>query len=303
MKKSGQRPFDTKSWIWITILFFLWGSTWPIGKIAIGFFSVESLVALRFLSSGFLMTLYLVLSKRISKIPKRVILVALGIGVFQYFLYYLLSYYALMVMDASRASVISSSYPLFTALLTSEFWKEKRSILARLLGFTLGILGVTVSVGYYPWKSGLAVDIKDFIMLSATISLALGSRILKYMEDDVYILEATSIGMIFAGILASLKLSIQGGKLISGSTIMAWAAFTYLVLVGSIFVFLMWNKLIVKNPLLEVASLNYLLPIFGVLSSHILLHEKIGLDLVIGSLLIILGIFIITSKLRLHPEI
>jgi probable blue pigment (indigoidine) exporter len=300
IKNFPKRGFRSKSWLWIIFLFLLWGTTWPLGKIATNYFAPELLVTLRFTSAGLILVLYAAFSGRLKRIPKRVILVALGIGFFQYFLYYLLSYYALHDIGASKASVLGGSYPLFVALMTREFWKEKKFILLRLLGFLFGLIGVAITVGYTPWSSGLFMGIGDFLMVAASLCLALGSRLLKFMRSDDYTLQVTAFGMVFAGIFASFTLPLQSNLFLINTWI-AWIILIYLVLIGSICVFLMWNRLIIRNPLVEIASYNYLLPIFGVFTSYIILRENISFSLILGSALIIIGIFL-TSTNKVWPQ-
>ena len=284
----------------VTVLFFLWGTTWPIGKIAITFFQPTYLVAIRFLVAGTILFFYIIfmMPSRLSKISYRIVLISFVVGFFQYFSYYLLSYIALGDISASKSSVIAGSYPLFVSIMTSTFWREKKMLIRRLLGFFLGVLGVSISVGFNPFTTGTKANTGDCVMILATIALALGTIMLKQLKDDDNLLLVTSFGMIFAGFLSGLLilLNVQITREVYINTPLAWLTLSYLIFIGSITVFLMWNKLIILNPLIETASFNYLLPMFGVFSSYILLNEKIGINLLTGGSIIIISIIIINAN-------
>ena len=70
----------------------------------------------------------------------------------------------------------------------------------------------------------------------------------------------------------------------------------YLGIIASGVCIWLWNKSITEIGLISTNNYLYLLPVISVVTSNILLHEEISKYIIIGTLLILIGIYCVRTK-------
>ena len=198
-------------------------------------------------------------------------------------------------MKAGRAAIIAYTMPVWASIL-GIFILGERLAPASLAGLCLGIGGLAILIGPDIKAIGSA-PLGAVFMLGAAISWAGGTVFMKYFRWRMPIIVLIGwqlilggipiiIGtLIFEPITAILQLSWRGAL-----------AIAYIIILGMIFCYWIWFKVIELFPA-NVASIGTLaIPIIGVFSSAVILGEKVGFQEIAALILVVMALAIILIK-------
>jgi drug/metabolite transporter (DMT)-like permease len=209
--------------------------------------------------------------------------------------WHLCSAYGLVYMDAGRAVIIGYTMPVWASILGS-FVLGERLTLARLTGLFLGIAGLLILIGPDLKVLG-SVPLGAIFMLGAAVTWAGGTVFLKYFRWTIPITVLTGWQLILGGIPV-----IIGAFILEPMTVLlqvSWRAILatgYAILIGNIFCFWAWVKVVNLFPA-SVASIGTLaIPVIGVLSSAAVLGEPIGFGEIAALILVVMALSIVMIR-------
>ncbi len=202
-------------------------------------------------------------------------------------------FYAIRNMPLNISTVIQYTYPLFISIFAGIFIKEKITMNI-VLGLILGWIGILVILNQSQ-LAHLNVEIEKSSILIAffgAISTALAYVTVKKLSltEDVFIIikyfPLVSVSTLFPFVLINWVTP----NLIELIWIMGIGIFTQL---GQTFLTLGLKNL----PASEASSINYLQVFFGSTWGILFFSELININFLFGSLLVLLGTIISTSKM------
>jgi len=279
-----------------------WGVGFPIAKIGVEVIHPFSFAFIRFS----LVSVFFVLFFRLSPFNlalklkdnfTTVFLMALS-GILLYGVFFL---FALRFTKASDVSLISGANPIITAIIAYFLLKERTGGLG-VAGIVLSFVGVAfiVSNGSLKTFLNLNFNIGDLFMLIATTMWAFYSVITKKALFKLDIFEAVCLTSFF-GALMFLPLALIFGDLLSFKEypLKGWLSILYMVFFSTIFAFSAWYKGIEQIGAARSSVFVNLVPVFGVLTSVVVLKESLKLSEILGGLLVIAGV-VITNRKRVN---
>ena len=282
-----QRPLAIAALL-VTVL--IWGTTFVATKVALREVPPFALSLLRFLL-GLLVLLPLAWSEqRRSRRPLPWPELFLA-GLLGGFLYFTLQNVGLVYTTAAKASLIVTSVPAFTALLSAIFLAERTSRL-RAAGVVASMLGVAVIVaagGDELWAGGTLWG--DLLMLGCALTWAIYTVQAKSLERRVppAVLSAASVG--FGALFLLPFTAWEGwGQPWPAPTATAWAAIAYLGLVASAAPFLLWNLALKSVDAGEAAVYTNVVPLVAVASAVLFLNESLTANQLLGGVVVVLGV-------------
>lgn len=206
-------------------------------------------------------------------------------------------------IDSGLSAVLNSMTPLFTILFTVAAFKSERLTIPRLTGVILGFTGVAILTG---------ADVTDLASTSIQAQLAvLFSSICyglafayarRYVKSDPIVLAGSQILLAFLIVTPiALVLGSPGEVNLSPAVIAAALA---LGLLPSGVAYILYYRLIRDVGATMASYATYLIPIIGLFLGWLILDESIGLQHVVGVMLILTGLAIATTLHRdqLPPE-
>ena len=120
---------------------FLWGSTYPITKYILGYFTPIRVIAIRFSAASLI--LFLIYHKRFKGTSKEVYRAAIGMGTV-IFLAYLINQTGTIYTDSSKQAFLTGAYvvlvPFFSFVLNKKYPKPKEIFAAFLCFFGISII-------------------------------------------------------------------------------------------------------------------------------------------------------------------
>jgi drug/metabolite transporter (DMT)-like permease len=277
----------------------LFGGTWPAGKEAAARVPPAVVADLRFASAAVLLWAWARLSGRPVRRPARAdlpLVVALGFSVV--FAYNLCFLYGLRHAPASDGSVlVPGLIPAATTLLAWPVLGERPT---RRTGVGLAIALVGVAVVADPaGHVGIGRAVGDILFVGAALSWAaytLAGRpaIARYgsVSANVY---ATAVGAL---LLLPVTFLAGGWGSLAAAPAQSWGGIAYLSVAGTVLGFVAFYEgvRLLGGP--SASSFALLVPIFGVLSSVLVLGEHVRPGLAIGGVVVLVGLWLVQAPRR-----
>jgi drug/metabolite transporter (DMT)-like permease len=291
------------------IVTFFWAIGHPLGRIIVRNIHPFQLGTIT-LGTGFIsLLIFLVATGRIKKLMKlslRDTFSSLGLGIFGFFLYQILTFSALARIPASMNAVLVSTNVVFIAILATLILKEHITLI-RIIGILLALFGaviVTFNKGFSFGEGAGSMDLLGCAFsLLAALSFALysilGKRILA--NNDSLIIAGIAL---FSGtvLLAILTASTVGFTevIFAGWRTISLMIFLGLTMIG--IAYPLWFTCLKRLPVSHVSIYIYITPIFAVILSFIILNERFSWLFWVGGVFILGGI-IITNRSALKKSV
>lgn len=290
---------------------FFWGITFVCTKTLLEDFSALEILFFRFTAAYIGLWIMRPKFERINK--KDNLFYALA-GLSGVVVYQFAENIAVNFTTASNVSVIVSICPLFTAIITQIFLKEKHITPFFILGFFVCIFGITlVSLN---GKTNFSINPKgDLLALLASIAWGFYSLVLSIINKKNYDMICSTRRIFFFALIWMIPLMISGvfvdesgleGGLAESMRVtlsslengvrfskpMNCIYILFLGLVGSGFCFAAWNRACYELGTVKITKGLYLIPVITIIFAFFVLGEKITWMGAIGTIITISGLFI-----------
>jgi drug/metabolite transporter (DMT)-like permease len=278
----------------ILLTTFLMGVAFPIGKMGLAYAPPFLLMGIRFVLAGVLLALIVVNKPRPRN--KKQWLQAAAIGLFQSAGVMGCAYFSMRWITSGEISIITNTNPLLViilgTLLTGAVYRRRQW-----LGVAVGFVGVIITFGFH-------LDFQPGTLLSfaGAVCFAAATLLIKRWGPAFDMTVLAAYQMLFGGI-ALLILSATTEHphfIVTGTSIII---VLWLAILCSIFQFSFWYYLISKGDPAKTSAFLFLVPLFGVLTSWMLLGEKVDWYVYAGGVFICVGIFLVNWEGKAEPNL
>jgi drug/metabolite transporter (DMT)-like permease len=289
----------TKDWLLFWLLGFVWGTSFLWIKIAVTEISPMMLVSFRtlFAMLGLGLFLLVVRSARGTwRQVRRQIWVYIFLGVINIVIPWLLISWAGQYIESGLSSILNSTMPLFTIMISPFFVSDDRFTLAKAVGLLAGFTGVVILL--YPnlgtvWSNHLAGQAAVLLAAlcyggSTVFARKMAKGLPSQMQAFLQFFIATVV--IWGFTLASDR------PLVFPRLPITWLALVWLGLLGSGLAYIIYFDLLPRIGPTRMAMVTYILPLVAVLLGILFLGERFHWGAIIGALLILSGITIVNLK-------
>jgi drug/metabolite transporter (DMT)-like permease len=202
-------------------------------------------------------------------------------------------------LTASLAAILNSTTVMFTAVVAAV-WMGDALTARKVVGVVLGIVGVTVLVGWDPIVMNWFVVLSVGAMLAASLAYALGSVYAKRTFAGSPPL-AIAIGQLTAAATLMLPLAAVSVPDERPSTIVVLSILG-LALPSTALAYMLYFRLIENVGPTSTSTVTLLVPLFGLLFGVVLLDEPVGLGTLAGLVLILSSVTLITGLGEARPK-
>jgi drug/metabolite transporter (DMT)-like permease len=276
----------------VGVFLMLWSSAFAVAKLSLTDCPPLLLLAARFLIAGVLMFGIAAVSRVRWTLGRREVLLFALLGIANQAIYLGVGYVALRDVSAGLAVLIFSANPIVTAVFAALVLGE-RMTWGKAAGLVLGITGVAFIV-----QSRLSIGsdhLRGILLTVVSLLSFVGGTILfkRYApKDGLWI--GNGVQSLAAGI-ALLPFSLATESI--GDIVPTWrlfACFAFLVLLVSVFAYLLWFKILTVSGATAASSYYFLMPPLGMLFGWLLLGEHVALSDLVGIIPVVLGIYLVT---------
>lgn len=264
-----------------TLCCLLWGSAFPAVKAGYALLSIApGDTASQMLFAGYRFTLAgLVLLAFAATTGRRLLLTprqsgqVVLLGLTQTSIQYVFFYVGLAHASGVKAAIVNATTTFFSVLLAHLLYRNDRLNAGKALGVLAGFAGVVVvnlSGAGFDFEFTLLgegfIAIAAFVLAAATIY---GKRLSQHLDATVM----TGWQLLIGGAVLCLAGFGLGGR-VGGFDFASGALLGYMALLSAV-AFALWSVLLKHNPVGMIAVFNFLIPVFGVMLSALLLGESL----------------------------
>ncbi|HCX9010656.1 TPA: DMT family transporter [Staphylococcus aureus] len=264
----------------------LWGSAFPMIKIALNDFSAESLSAFRLILATIILLPFVII-KKLPTPELRDIPVIFILGFCVFVIYHTALNFGETLISAGISGILVSTTPIFSSALAYIFLKEhfsKWNWLSSLVAF-IGISIISISKDDYTTINVLGV----FIILLASFSESLYFTFQKkYIEKYGFI--AFTLYTIMASSPFMLIFIPEIINDIHGATFTSIVSVLYLAIFPTIIPYVLLAYIVKSVGVSDATMSLYLTPIVSLLLSYLLLDELPTTLAIIGGIITLLGV-------------
>lgn len=262
------------------------GVAFPVGKMGLAYAPPFLLMGLRFVLAGGLLAL--IVARKPQPRGRQWLQAAL-IGLLQSAGVMGCAYYSMHWITSGESAIITCANPLLVIVLGTLFTGAKYRA-GQWLGVAIGLAGIGVSFGLR-----LGIQTGTFIGLAGAFFFAVSTLLIKRWGPafDMNVLAAYQMLAGGAGLLALGAIAETPRLAVTPASI---AILLWLAAVCSIVQFVLWFFLLRNGDPAKTSSFLFLVPLFGVLSSWVLLGERVSWEVAFGGALIGIGIYLVNRE-------
>lgn len=294
---NGKGSPPISEYLLLLLLAALWGGSFTLIKVALEGFPPATIVTVR-IALGGLILLALALLRR-DKFPKNWLrwLELFVQGVLQGALPFFLITWGEKFVDSSVAGIINSTPPMFVFLITVFILQTSKFDMLKLVGIIFGMLGVAL-IAYS--QAGELTENNIWAVLAvlgASCSYACGAIFGKRFGDQSVFVTAGASLLLATLLIAPFAYFLEDPFSIEPA-IRPTVALIALTLLSTALASLIFFRLIKTLGPLATTSNAYLRALFSILFGVVFLSEPISLSVIVATLLIFMGVFMVTGKFR-----
>lgn len=281
-------------------IYFIWGSTYLLNKIAVTELPPFFLASMRFLTAGVIIFIIAKFMKLDLAITRKqfinctfagFLFLVYGNGVFVW---------ALKYVDSGFGALEASTQPLFVLLLM-RLIDGKKMQTNSILGVILGIIGMYILVSQRELVTQEGTLLGMFMILTCVLSWSYGSVFVSKAILPKNYFVSTAYQMITSGILLLISSLVFDETWISPlkwSIPVQWSMLL-LAVFGSVVAFTAFNYLLKVVSPEKVSTSAYVNPVIAIILGWYVLDEAISLQTIIAAIILLTGVYFITTKRKI----
>ncbi|MGA8898286.1 DMT family transporter [Bradyrhizobium sp.] len=272
-----------------------WGFNWPVTKYLIGFLPPLTLRGTTGVIGAVLLAILALLWGQTLHVPRaywpRLVLAAiLNVGCWM-----VLMGFALVYLPASEAALIAYTMPVWAAVLSWPILGERPNGL-RVLSLVMAFAGMSAILGGNGFAASLSKLPGIIMALGGAISFAVGAVLAKKLPLDLPPVSAAAwqigIGCLPVAI-AGLLFEKSDFAALSGN---GWLLFGYSTVGQFCIAYVCWFAALARLPASVAAIGTMAVPVIGVVTSAIALHEPLGIGQIAALIFTLAGVALATQS-------
>ena len=292
------KKLTVNNYFLLIILSAIWGSAFFAIKIGLESFSPITVASLRLsIASLFLLFFFYIQKKKIF-FTAQIIYLLIIIGIIGNFIPFFLISWAEQHIPSSTAGMLMAIGPIITLVMSHFLTKSDKFTIIKFVSISIGFIGVLFIFSTNSFGNLVEYNFIDLIAKFLVIIAAFGymlSNIIAYEKlnqlDSFSITTfATTFGAIFSIPFFLIDISFNNYNYIFNYN--SILAVIYLGIFPTAIAFQFRYYITKTSGPVFLSYVAYLIPAFALIWGYILLSEKIGLNSLIGILLILIGVYL-----------
>jgi drug/metabolite transporter (DMT)-like permease len=271
-----------------------WGGTFVAGRSLAQNVGPFSAAFFRFaIASVFLVFLTWKIEGKLSALKKSQILPVLFLGMTGVFCYNLFFFKGLKLIEAGRAAIIIANNPIFIAIFSAVFFKEKLNAV-KTAGIMISVSGAIVAISRGNLAELLQGNIGwgEFYIFLCVASWVVFSLLGKAVMSGLSPLASVTYSSLTGTIMLFIPAFREGLTNCIHYSMSDWWNIFYLGFFGTVLGFVWFYEGINQiGPTKAGLFINFV-PISAILSAYLILDEPLTISLLIGTLLVTAGVYL-----------
>jgi len=308
-KEVATAAVDSRNWIvysQLLLTMFLWGLAWPIGRLLATNLPPVSIAVLRYAIVVPVLFGILRVKRQPLRLERKWISNLVIMGLFSTTLYQIFFLYGVKYAAASDDSLVIGIGPVLIAIMAS-FVLNERLTKTKALGFISGLAGIGVISLLSPNTNVLNRPLGISLVFGGATAYAIYTVTLRRFvapnRTDNTISAPSSLTILawisLFGWLFLIPLSLLEAPWTYTWGPVSWLGILYLALLSTVVGYFFYVEGVSKIGAGRAAIFGNLVPVFGVLTSLLLLNENLSPWHAVSFLLILTGVILVNRKKKM----
>ena len=278
-----------------------WSPTWYVIKFQLGYVDPLVSVFYRFFIAAIIIFVYLIYKKKNLKFSLNHHIWFLLFGICLYSLNYVFFYLSNTYLISAFPAIVFSTIIIMNILGDSFYFKKKPS-LKTLIGSTIGMIGIAIifndEIFNFTLSNGRHVGL--FLALLGTFFASTGNMVhQRNLNNNLASMPSIAYSMLYGSLVTLLITQIKGTELLFDYSFSYIASLAYLSIIGSIFAFIFYLKLLEKVGAGRAGYVGALMPVLALLISTVFENLEWQTDLIVGLPILLIGaVLVINQKIK-----
>jgi drug/metabolite transporter (DMT)-like permease len=281
--------------IFLAVTSVSWGLNWPVMKHLLTEWPPLSARGLAGLAGGGLLALLAVgrgqgLGVPSGQWPRLLVSAFLNVTVWM-----ILMGLALVRLPASEATVLAYTMPIWTTLMAWPILGE-RMTLKRVLALLMAFAGIIALMAADGFAASVAKLPGVIMILAGAVAFGLGTVVAKGLPRSLPILSSSSLQLCIGSVpvaLAGLLFEHPRFEVLTGA---GWAMLAYMAVIAFCIAYFCWFAALERLPASVAAIGTMVVPVIGVITSAVALHEPLGIGQIAALLFTLAGVVLATRS-------
>ena len=284
------------------ITLFCWSPTWYVIKFQLGYVDPLVSVFYRFLAASILIFIYLIIKNKKLKFSLNYHVWFLFFGVCLYSVNYVFFYLSNTYLISAFPAIVFSTVVIMNILGEAFYFKKKPSK-KTVAGAAIGMIGIIIifndEIFNFSLSNGAHVGL--FLALLGTFCASTGNMVhQRNLNNNFPLIETIAYAMLYGSFVTLLITQIKGTELLFEYSFSYIISLAYLSIIGSIFAFIFYLKLLAKVGAGRAGYVGVVMPVLALMISTIFEDLEWQTDLIIGLPILIIGaVLVINQKIKL----
>ena len=288
---------DNRNWLLVLILGILWGSSFLFVEILLNFMNPFIIVYLRVSIASIILIFYLLLIKIEIQFSNKLIFNLFIMGLLNNVFPFLLITNGQQFITGGLASILNTNTSFMTILIASLFIKNEKLLRSRLIGVTIGLIGVIITIGYENLSGIVSTEIGKFFIILSSVSYAFAAIFAKIKLNEVDpSLAATGMLTTSTIILTPIMFFYYSDEIYNLNFISIKYSITFAI-VCSVLAYLIYFKILSTTGPGNLLLCTIIIPPSAIILNAIFINEMIKIHEFIGMLIIIFGLLILDGRI------
>jgi drug/metabolite transporter (DMT)-like permease len=199
-------------------------------------------------------------------------------------------------VDSALASILNGTIPLFTIVLAHFFTQDDHLTPAKVTGVLVGFAGMLVLV-YPAFQAGVSAT--GWGALALVLAAFLYGVAIVYARNHLRglpSLVAPTGQMIMASLfLLPVMLLVERPWTLPAPSVPSLFSMFALAVLGTALAFIVYYRLLERAGASYLSMVAYVIPVFGIIFSVLLLEEQLTREMILGGTLILIGVMIVNG--------
>ena len=286
-----------KDWILVILLGLCWGSSFFFVEMLLKHLSPFMIVYLRVsIASIFLIVFIIIRGTKFKLSPKNLFnlfIMSLLNNVFPF----LLITFGQQTTTGGLASILNANTSFIGILLASLFLPLERLNFYRLIGVSIGVLGVIIAIGYQNIIQLNDDDLGKYLILIATLSYGFAGVWGKLkLQNFTPIIAATGMLTMSTIILTPYAFTMHLEEIYSLNFFILKYAFVFAI-ICSVFAYFLYFKILESAGAGNLLICTIIIPPSSIFLNAFILNQMITFNECVGLIIIILGLIMLDGRL------
>lgn len=291
-----QKHISARAWSELLLLGLIWGASFVAIRVALDSIPVMTSVLHR--TFWAMLVLWLVVIVKRLEIPRspRVWLAFLVMGLLNNVIPFSLMAWGQLYIDTGLTAILNSATAVFGVLVAALFFTDERLTKPRLIGVTLGFVGVSTAVGLGNFANFNLQSTAQIAVLAGTISYAFAAAWARATLSGLPP-QVAAAGMLTGSTLLILPitLAVDGMPSLALPTV-TWLAIGYYSIIATGFAYLLYYRILAMAGSGNLMLVTLIIPPIAIVLGAVLRDESLNPNAYLGFAVLALGLLILNRS-------